>query len=281
LGLLCIESSMYHIKVWQQAHFWLSYRRTQQFPQAISLLQTLIGTMKIIVFTDTHANLPALLAFREAISQEGYDEVFHTGDAIDIGPYPSECLEVLLEIPRIQCIMGNHDAWFANGLPEPRPGWMDENELQHCCWTGEQIDPALRQSVKRWPYAFQTDFEGTTVTFVHYGLHENPSDYVPSIKNPTAGDLDRMLGRFWSDLVFYGHDHRPADIEGIGRYINPGALGCSPEPIARYCVIVFEAGKFKVQHKFVPYDDSGLFAEFDSRHVPARQFIIREFFGRR
>jgi len=237
--------------------------------------------MKVVVFSDIHANLPALLALRDAILAEGYDEAFHTGDAIDIGPYPSECLDALLEIPRIQCIMGNHDAWFAHGLPEPRPQWMAQNEQQHCRWTAEQIDPSMRSAVRRWPYAFQTEFEGTTVTFVHYGLHENPSDYVPSIKEPTPKDLDRMLGRFWSELVFYGHDHRASDIEGTGRYINPGALGCCYEAIARYCVVHFQRDSFRIEHKSVTYDNSELFAEFERRNVPAREFILREFFGRR
>jgi len=26
--------------------------------------------------------------------------------------------------------MGNHDAWFAGGLPQPQPAWMSNGEVQ-------------------------------------------------------------------------------------------------------------------------------------------------------
>jgi protein phosphatase len=52
--------------------------------------------MKIAVMTDVHANLPALAAALDAIRREGCEALFHTGDAIGIGPYPAECLDLLL-----------------------------------------------------------------------------------------------------------------------------------------------------------------------------------------
>ena len=45
--------------------------------------------MRIAVMTDSHANLPALRTALKAIRKEGCDAVFHTGDAIAIGPYPA------------------------------------------------------------------------------------------------------------------------------------------------------------------------------------------------
>jgi predicted phosphodiesterase len=105
--------------------------------------------MKIIVFTDTHANLPALLAFKRAIAREGYDEVVHTGDAIDIGPYPAECLEELLNIPRIQFLRGNHEEFLVKGIPQPRPTWMPEDEEQHYRWTFAQLPAHVKDIVSR------------------------------------------------------------------------------------------------------------------------------------
>ena len=87
--------------------------------------------MKVIVFSDVHANLPALEAMVKEIKHEGYDAAFHTGDSIGMGPFPSETLDALLNIPKIHPIMGNHDAWFINGLPKPRPAWLTDEELKH------------------------------------------------------------------------------------------------------------------------------------------------------
>jgi len=72
--------------------------------------------MRIIVITDVHANLPALEAALESIRAEGYDALFHTGDTIGIGPYPAECLELLLNTPNIHFVMGNHESYFEDSL---------------------------------------------------------------------------------------------------------------------------------------------------------------------
>jgi predicted phosphodiesterase len=71
--------------------------------------------MKIAVFTDLHANYPALKAFLQHIEGDEYDKIIHLGDAIAIGPNPRECMETLVDIANIHFVMGNHDDWYANG----------------------------------------------------------------------------------------------------------------------------------------------------------------------
>lgn len=65
--------------------------------------------MRMVVLTDVHANLPALRAALQAIRAAVYDAIFHTGDAIGIGPFPAETLDLLLTTPRLHGVMGNHD----------------------------------------------------------------------------------------------------------------------------------------------------------------------------
>ena len=86
--------------------------------------------MRVVVLTDVHANLPALKATLQVIQKEGYDLIFHTGDAIALGPFPAECLDLLLNTPNMRFIMGNHDYWYAYGLPKPIPNYMNEEELK-------------------------------------------------------------------------------------------------------------------------------------------------------
>ena len=135
--------------------------------------------IRIAVITDVHANLPALAAVLESIRAEGCDAVFHTGDAIAIGPYPSECLDVLLNTPSIQFVMGNHDAYFADGLPEPRPAWMSEGEVEHQRWTHARLGSQMRSIIARWPYSLELEFEGVRTTFVHYGLAPSGRNFTP------------------------------------------------------------------------------------------------------
>src|SRR5512141_2873035 len=110
-----------------------------------------IPRMKIIISTDVHANLPALQAVLPVAQTEGYDLLLHLGDAVAIGPYPSETLDLLLSTPRIRFIKGNHDQWFAEGLPNPIPEWMSEGEVEHQHWTHAQVDPSLKRIVSEWP----------------------------------------------------------------------------------------------------------------------------------
>jgi predicted phosphodiesterase len=190
--------------------------------------------MKLAVLTDVHANLPALEAALDDIDAEGVDLLVHLGDAIAIGPFPAECLDRLLNIRNARLVIGNHDEYFVHGLPQPRPSWMSEGEVEHQNWTHRQIDPALRPVVGRWPYRLHHDF-GVATTFVHYPLDASGRKFAPFMTNPTPADLDKSFAVFAPDassLNFYGHDHHFSDLVGQARYVNPGSLGCAPEPVA-------------------------------------------------
>ena len=99
--------------------------------------------MRIAVLTDSHGNLPALQAALAHIRQEGYDLLVHTGDAIAIGPFPAECLALLIETPRVLCLMGNHESCYVKGIG-PETDIRDEGERRHQIWTHAQLGPAVR-----------------------------------------------------------------------------------------------------------------------------------------
>jgi putative phosphoesterase len=236
---------------------------------------------KIAVITDVHANLPALEAALGAIYAEGVDAIFHTGDAIAIGPYPAECLDLLLHIPNIHFIMGNHDAWYVDGLPTPQPTWMSDGEVQHQHWTHASLGPQFRPALAQWPYSLTHEIEGVQTTFVHYALLPSGHDWRPIIPSPTSEDLDRMFEQHRSALVFYGHHHPFSDLFGHARYVNPGSLGCYDRAVARYAIAEYTYGQVTVTRNAVAYDDHELGRAFEQRNVPERKFIARAFFGGR
>ena len=237
--------------------------------------------IKVIVFSDIHANLPALKAMAKEIKHEGYDAAFHTGDAIGMGPFPSETLDALLNIPKIHPIMGNHDAWFINGLPKPRPHWLTDEELKHYRWTYSQIDLKLKNLMAQWPYLAEHEFEGLKTAFVHYTLTKCGKNISLIINDPITKDMDKLTGHHSALLVFHGHSHHASDIKGKVRYINPGSLGCYHKPAARYLVATFNKGKVHIEHREANYDDTILYNAFEKRNVPKREFIYSAFFGDR
>ena len=238
--------------------------------------------MRVAVLTDVHANLPALKAALGALKKEGYDILIHLGDLIAVGPFPSECLDLLLNVRNAQFIMGNHDEYFAQGIPESYA--IGGVAYEHQCWTHSQIDPDRRKIVAEWRHHFRLDLDGVEAAFLHYPLEQSGRGFLPITTDLTPGALDELFLRAYSNLApvnFYGHDHRFSDVTGKSRYVNPGSLGCGGHPVARYTIIQSQNGVCEIDHRAVDYDDQELFEAFESRRVPGRSFIYQGFFGGR
>jgi len=235
---------------------------------------------KIIVMTDVHANLPALQAALDAAAEEGYDEIVHTGDAIAIGPFPAECLDLLLSAG-VTCTVGNHEDWFVHGLPTPRPEWLTKGEEAHQHWTHEQLEPHHREALQSWPTTITREIEGVRTVFTHYGMHPEGHGFKTPVRHAGASDLDEVFAGIQADAVFYGHEHAPSDVSGNAHYVNPGSLGCHVLAAARWCIATFSRGRVTVDFRSVPYGDAELFAAFERRRVPERAFICDVFLGGR
>jgi putative phosphoesterase len=237
--------------------------------------------VRIAVCTDAHANLPALQAALDAIHAMGCDAIYHTGDAISIGPHPAECLDLLLSTPDLRLTMGNHDAWFVHGLPQPQPSWMSDGEVAHHRWVYGQIDPALRDAIAGWPRIIEETFAGVRVAFLHYPRGEAGDGFAPAIHRPTTAEADRLFAQYAADVLCYGHTHVAWDVSGRARYVNPGSLGCHVEATARFVVLECAQGSYALTRHAVPYDDGPLFEAFERRRVPERRFLYKAFFGAR
>ncbi len=62
---------------------------------------------KVLVISDVHANLTALEA---VLADAGkVNEVWCLGDIAGYGPDPNECIERIQGLPKLTCMMGNHD----------------------------------------------------------------------------------------------------------------------------------------------------------------------------
>lgn len=237
-------------------------------------------SFKAAVITDVHANLPALEAALAAIDLEGCDVIYCLGDVVGIGPYPAECLNLLLGLPSARFIMGNHDAWFAFGLPTPRPSWMSDGEKAHHQWTHAQLSPEFRDQVARWPYVLEENLHELKATFCHYALDETARGFKPVVPAPSETDLDELFAPTRSSVVFYGHVHAESDFTSNAQYVNPGALGCSSDSMARFVIAeVNDDGTMSILHHAAPYNRVDLIQQLEARQVPERAMILKSFYG--
>jgi predicted phosphodiesterase len=237
--------------------------------------------MKIAVLTDVHGDLPGLDAALMAIREEGCSAVYHTGDAIAIGPYPAECVERLLSTPGIHLVMGNHEAYAADLLAHDEAAGMEAEEVIHQRWVRSQLGPLHIRAISQLPWLLEAEINGLRIAFLHYAMGDSGHDFVRLMHGPEASALDAMFGRYHADLVFFGHDHSASDTWGAGRYINPGSLGCFDRPVARFVILEVNGDRtYSITPRAVGYDDSDLLRAFDQRDVPARGFIRRAFVRR-
>lgn len=239
--------------------------------------------MRIAVITDAHANQPATHAALGAIAREGVDLIYHTGDAIAIGPYPAETLDLLLGTPNMRFVMGNHDANLADGLTPEHLARMDADEVEHQRWTHAQIARVARAQVATWPYSLTLDADGVRLVFVHYALAPGRRGFVHVDPLPGASAADALFAPLLDEtaatVMCFGHTHRALDLTGRARYLNPGALGAHTEPVARYFLIDTRRGRARVEARAMPYDWAPLLRAFEERAVPQREFLLRAFFG--
>lgn len=237
--------------------------------------------MRIGIFQDIHANLPALKKSLEVFKEKKCDRIYHVGDLIGIGPHPKEVFELVNSLDNIVLIMGNHDYWFAYGIPFPRPKLMSKEELAHQEWTHLQIGPDKRPIVKKWNFVEELKInERNKITFAHYGYDSSKNWFKNFIPKPTTADLDEMFNEFDSDIIFYGHNHDESDIQGSSRYINLGSTGCYSKAEVRLGILDIINNKVELAKITAPYDDSGLMEDFELRKVPARNFIKQNFITR-
>ncbi len=233
--------------------------------------------MRIAVMADAHANLPALQAALAAIAVDGVDAIYHLGDAIAIGPYPRECLELLCTTPHMYCLTGNHDEWYARGLPADWRVMMDASEHEHQLWTHAQLGPTWRATVAQWPDRLVLDW-GSRLLLTHYARRAG-GGFADVLRQPSVAALDALFADE-AEWVLFGHAHAACDLQGQRRYLCPGSLGCHNRASARYLLLWIEDGQVRVEPRQVEYDDAPLLAALEDRRVPAREFIRNVFFRR-
>ena len=238
--------------------------------------------IKLALIADLHANFPALVEVLKSIEKEKCDRIYHLGDAISIGCYPKECLDLLLKNEKVTMIMGNHEEYFVYGLEKPLPAGMSEGEIRHQKWTHSLLNGDYKNRISTFPCRIDEQFHKTKISFVHCPVKGDQNGEFTSffdLRNKTAEELDDLYSNFDADIIVYGHTHIFSDIQGKKRYINPGSVGCHEGPEAFYLIITIFDDHYEVEHRRIQYDKAILIKKMEQLQVPDRELIIKAFFG--
>lgn len=201
--------------------------------------------MIVAVFSDVHANLPALEAFEVAV-RDVADSYLCLGDIVNYGPWNDECLERIVAMPGIQIVAGNHDRLFVDDseLAEEAPVVQEFYHASRAWFTRLDLLRDLPDEAKLGPFR-------CSHTIGRQRIFADSEVYV---------DSDYLIG----------HSHWQYSIRRDGwRIINPGSVGQNRDRINMIDYALYDTDSDQVSLNRLAYDVGKFIAELRARKWPA------------
>ena len=218
--------------------------------------------MRILVISDIHANYTALRAVLQDAGPT--DETWCLGDLIGYGPDPNAVIEQVRELPKLTCILGNHDvAIFGRMALEAFNG----DARRSLTWTEEVLTADNMEFLQTLP---QTAVVRGDVTLSHGSPRDPVWEYV---LNTLSARLN--FDHFETPYCFVGHSHIQCifqqdkkndrvtmDITKEGELfslnlraiLNPGSVGQPRDRDPRAAYAIYDNRKGTWEARRVAYD---------------------------
>ncbi len=222
--------------------------------------------VRIAVFSDVHANLPALEAVLEFVKGLALDHVLCLGDVVGYGPHPREVIALLRE-SKIPCALGGTDVRVIFPVPGPKKSPETEAALS---WTREQLGDGEKAFLRSLPpmLKLQTPF-GRAKGF--HGRPDDPEARFPLYEGEAA--LAPLLDSLRASLILTGGSHVPVFRSlSRGYLLDPGSVGLSlgGEPGADLAVLTVSPEGVKSRIYKIPYDYAQTAFDIQAWGLPER-----------
>jgi diadenosine tetraphosphatase ApaH/serine/threonine PP2A family protein phosphatase len=247
--------------------------------------------MRLLVFSDVHANATALEAALQACAGR-WERAVCLGDIVGYGPDPNEVVERVRSLVSA-IVRGNHDK-AVSGISDLE----DFNPVARAAveWTRGQLRPENLRYLRNLP-AGPLDTDGGVLV---HGALEDEDEYVFAAEQALPG-----LVASPRPVTFFGHTHiqggfsydgaRTDRIEsrpGLGtssvtvslepktRYLlNPGSVGQPRDGDPRAAFAIADLEKRRVEFWRVPYDIAAVQDRMEQAGAP-QALVLRLAFGR-
>ena len=177
--------------------------------------------MRILIISDIHANLTALEAVIAAAGE--IDAAWCLGDLVGYGPDPNECISRVRALPKLVCIMGNHDAAALNLIDTSSFNPEARKAIQ---WTQDTLTRASASFLRNLQEKLRFD----QVTISHGSPRHPVWEYLLDTRTALIN-----FDYFDTDYCFVGHTHLPV-IYNLRDGSNNVALQI-PEPDTKRALI--------------------------------------------
>lgn len=233
--------------------------------------------MRILVFSDIHANLTALEAVLSNVGE--IDAAWCLGDLVGYGPDPNECIARVQELPDLVCILGNHDAATLKQIDSTT---FNPEARQTIHWTQNKLTNANLAFLRDIPERVIHK----NVTLVHGSPRQPVWEYLLDAQNAT-----HSFEYFDTSYCFVGHTHLPIlyylseNRSSAKLYIpedhtllslsprmiiNPGSVGQPRDRNPKAAYAIFDDKEYTWEYHRVSYDILSVQSRMEKAGLPQR-----------
>ena len=213
--------------------------------------------MRLAIFSDVHANLPALEAALADIEAAGVDVRYGLGDLVGYAPWPNEVLE-RLAAEGVPIVMGNYDDGTAFDRDECGCAYTTPVEQalgdRSFAWTKKRVSATNRDWLRTLQPEIRFEADGLRFLLVH-GSPRRMNEYL--YEDRAEATFARIAADAGADVIVCGHTHRPYDrtVAGV-RFVNVGSVGKPKDGDPRACWALLETSPdgIAVEFRRVKYD---------------------------
>lgn len=169
--------------------------------------------MKIALFSDIHANLPALEAFFKDVETRNADAIYCLGDLVGYNVWPNEVIDEIRK-RGIPTIAGNYDFGIGRASDDCGCAYKTDEEKAmgkvSISYTNEIIKDEQRAYLRTLPahirLEFQLNNDPLNVLLVH-GSPRKVNEYL--FEDRDEKSLMRIMEQAEADIMCFGHTHKP------------------------------------------------------------------------
>lgn len=230
--------------------------------------------MKIVLFSDIHANLPALEAFFIDVESRKPDALYCLGDLVGYNIWPNEVINEVRK-RHIPTIAGNYD--FGIGRTSDDCGCAYKTDLEKSngsvsiSFTNNIVKENERAYLRALPahikVEFQLNQDKLNLLLVH-GSPRKINEYL--FEDRDEKSMLRIMEQADADIMCFGHTHKPyhrilnSGIDGTNHFrhaINIGSVGKPKDndPRGGYALLTINENssiedKETIQVEFIRFD---------------------------
>lgn len=230
--------------------------------------------MRIALFSDIHANLPALEACLKNIEDQEVDAVYCLGDLVGYNIWPNEVINEIRK-RRIPTIAGNYDFGIGSTSNDCGCAYKEEHDKEmgkvSISFTNSIVKEEERNYLRTLPahikMEFQLNNDKLNVLLVH-GSPRRINEYL--FEDRDEKSLLRIMEQADADIMCFGHTHKPyhkilpkepGENIHYRHAINIGSVGKPKDnnPKGCYVILTINANssitiKDAVQVEFIRFD---------------------------